>query len=318
MTEMTLFGGKGNALVNSDLFKSLQEMNKTLAGGGGGSSKRISIRGMRFREIVGGGQVNVSKEDWLNMVIVNVAPISRAYYEGTYDPENPAPPKCWSTDTQAPSPDVPADQRMASKCADCKMNIKGSGASGASRACRFAQRMAVTLEGKPDEVYQLQLPATSVFGEAKDGKMPMQAYAKFLNSHQTPVIAVVTQAYFDVNAETPKLFFKPVRPLEEEELMKAVEMKDSEDAIKAITLTVSQTDGVDKKAESKGSKSYNPHKEKIVVDDEEPAPKAKAKAKVEVEEDDEDEAPKKVASKKTTTVVDDPDIANIVDNWDDE
>ena len=297
MSELTLFGGKGNALVNSDLFKSLQEMNKTLAGGAGGGGKRISIRGMRFREYDGGEQVNVSKEDSLNMVIVNAAPISRTYYEGTYDPENPTPPKCWSVDTQAPAKEVPADQRMASKCADCKMNIKGSG-QGESRACRFQQRLAVTLEGKPDEVYQLQLPATSVFGEQKDGKMPMQAYAKFLNSHNTPIIAVVTQAYFDVNAETPKLFFKPVRPLDEAELRQAVEMKDSEAAIKAITLTVSQTDNVQKK-------------EKV-------AEKPKA-AKPPVEDDEEViEEPKKTTAKKTAPVVEESDLASIVDNWDDE
>ena len=298
MSELTLFGGKGNALVNSDLFKSLQDMNKTLAGGAGGGGKRISIRGMRFREYDGGEQVNVSKEDSLNMVIVNAAPISRTYYEGTYDPENPAPPKCWSVDTQAPAKEVPADQRMASKCADCKMNIKGSG-QGESRACRFQQRLAVTLEGKPDEVYQLQLPATSVFGEQKDGKMPMQAYAKFLNSHNTPIIAVVTQAYFDVNAETPKLFFKPVRPLDEAELRQAVDMKDSEAAIKAITLTVSQTDNVQKK-------------EKV-------ADKPKA-AKPAVEDDDEEviEEPKKTTAKKAAPVVEEADLASIVDNWDDE
>lgn len=296
MTDMTLF--KGNALVNSDLFKSLQDMNKTLAGSGG-ASKRISIKGMRFREYHGGEQVNVSKEDWMNFVIVNAAPISRTYYEGIYDPNNATPPKCWSTDTQAPSKDVPVEQRMASKCADCKMNIKGSG-QGESRACRFAQRLAVTLEGKPDDVYQLQVPATSLFGEAKDGKMPMQAYAKFLNSHNTPIIAVVTQAYFDENVESPKLFFKPVRPLTEEELHAAVEAKDSEAAIKAITLTVSQTDGV--KAKPKAA-----------------APAATTRKPAPVEDDEEViEEPKKTTAKKVTPEVVDTNLASIVSDWDDE
>lgn len=299
MSEMTLFGGKGNALASSDLFKALQDMNKTLAGNGGGG-KRISIKGMRFREFVGGEQVNVSKEDWINFVVVNAAPISRTYYEGTYDPENPAPPKCWSTDTQKPAPDVPAEQRMASKCADCKMNIKGSG-QGEGRACRFNQRLAITLEGKPEDVYQLQLPATSVFGEAKDGKMPMQGYAKFLNSHNTPIIAVVTQAYFDVNAETPKLFFKPVRPLTEEELETAVKMKDSEEAIKAITLTVAQTDGVTKKADK--PKAQAKPQQRHEVDD--------------VIDNDDVEEPKKTATKKAAPPVEDADLSSIVDNWDD-
>ena len=159
MGEMTLFGGN-NPLVNSDLFKALQEMNKTLAGGGGGGGKRISIKGNKFRMIVGGEQVSVSKSDEINIVVVNAAPVSRTFYEGSYDSNNPSAPSCWSTDTRVPAPEVPAAQRKAASCAQCPMNIKGSG-QGNSRACRFNQRLAITLEGKPDEVYQLQLPATS-------------------------------------------------------------------------------------------------------------------------------------------------------------
>lgn len=299
--EMTLFGN-GNPLVNSDLFKSLQDMNKTLAGGSGGGGKRISLKGRRFRMIVDGEQISVSKEDSMNVVVVNAAAVSRTYYEGTYDPNNPTAPSCWSVDTRVPSPDVPAEQRKASRCADCPMNVKGSGQSGNSRACRFNQRLAITLEGKPDEVYQLQLPATSIFGEAVNGQMPMQAYAKLLNAHNTPIIAVMTQMTFDENAEQPKLFFKPVRPLNEEELEAAVKAKDSEEAIKAITLTVSQTDGVQKK-------------EKAISE----RPSAKKDFKVEDEDGEVVEEPKKVEVKKTK---DEPkpaaDLSSLVDAWDDE
>lgn len=300
MSEMTLFGG-GNSLVNSDLFKSLRDMNKTLAGGSGGGGKRISIKGNKFRLFVDGEQVSVSKDDHLNIVVVNVAPISRTYYEGTYDPNNTSAPTCWSADTKTPSPDVPAEQRKASRCTDCPMNVKGSG-QGDSRACRYNQRLAITLEGKPDEVYQLQLPATSLFGDGKNGKMPMQAYAKFLDAHNTPIIAVMTKMSLDENSETPKLFFSPVRPLTEEELNEAVAVKDSEDAIKAITLTVAQTDGTKKKDSAAGTKSYNPAKEKIIVDDE-----------------DEIEEPKKVEAKKTAVAADPKaSVSALVAEWDDE
>ena len=300
MSEMTLFSA-GNPLVNSDLFKSLRDMNKTLAGGGGGGGKRISIKGNKVRLFVDGEQVSVSKEDHLNIVVVNVAPVSRTYYEGTYDPNNTAAPTCWSADTKTPSPDVPADQKKAARCTDCPMNVKGSG-QGDSRACRFNQRLAITLEGKPDEVYQLQLPATSLFGDGKNGKMPMQAYAKFLDAHNTPIIAVMTKMSLDENSETPKLFFSPVRPLTEEELHDAVAAKDTEDAIKAITLTVSQTDGVKKKDSAAGTKNYNPAKEKIVVDDE-----------------DEVEEPKKVEAKKSAPPADPKaNLSALVSEWDDE
>jgi len=301
MSEMTLFGGS-NPLVNSELFKSLRDMNKTLAGGSGGGGKRISIKGNKFRLFVDGEQVSVSKEDHLNIVVVNAAAISRTYYEGAYDPNNTSGPTCWSTDTRTPAAEVPAEQKKASRCADCPMNVKGSG-QGDSRACRYNQRLAITLEGKPDEVYQLQLPATSLFGDGKNGKMPMQAYAKFLDAHNTPIIAVMTQMTLDENSETPKLFFKPVRSLTEEELQVAVTAKDSEDATKAITLTVAQTDGGKKKDSPAGTKAFNP-----------------AKDKIEIDEGDAVEEPKKVEAKKATTVSAEPkaNISALVAEWDDE
>lgn len=182
------------------------------------------------------------------------------------------------------------------------MNVKGSG-QGDSRACRFNQRLAITLEGKPDDVYQLQLPATSIFGEAKDGKMGMQAYAKFLNAHNTPIIAVMTQMYFDENAETPKLYFKPIRPLDEPELIAAVAAKDSEDATKAITMTVGQTDGVTKKA-APAIKAA--------------APKAPALVAPPADEEEEVIEPVKVATKKADAPKPAGDLATLVDQWDDE
>ena len=295
MAELSLFEG-GNSLVSSDLFKQLQDTDDNLTGGSGGGSgpRRISLRGGRFREIVGGEQVNVKSDGFLNLIVINAAKLSRTYYAGQYDPENPSAPTCWSPDTQSPSPDVPKEQMQAARCMDCPQNIKGSG-QGESRACRFSQRLAVLLEGDMDTVYQLQLPATSIFGEAKDGKMGMQAYAKYLKAHKTPSIAVVTQAYFDENSDTPKLYFKAVRPLSEEELQQAVAIKDSDDAIKAITLTVSQTDGVQAKRDGAVQEDE--------VDIREPAP-----------------APKKVAKKKEVAAPsnEEADLASIVDDWDDD
>ena len=293
MSDMTLF--EGNSLVSSDLFKKLQETDDNLTGGSGGiKSHRISLRGGRFRELVNGEQVNVKSDGFLNVVVINAAKLSRTYYKGAYDAENPSAPTCWSPDTQTPSSDVPKDQMQASRCMDCPQNIKGSG-QGESRACRFSQRLAILLEGQMDTVYQLQLPATSIFGEAKDGNMGMQAYAKYLKAHKTPSIAVVTQMSFDENSDTPKLFFKAVRPLNEDELNQAVAMKDSEDAIKAITLTVSQTDGVQAKRDGAVQEDE--------VDIREPVP-----------------APKKVAKKKEVAAPSDEeaDLASIVDDWDDD
>lgn len=302
MSDLDIF--KGNALVNSDLFQSLLDMNKKMAGGSA-TGRRISIRGSKFRMLVGGEQVSVSKSDTMNIVILNAADIARTYYEGAFDPENPSAPTCWSLDTRAPAPEVPEENRKASRCADCPMNVKGSG-QGDSRACRFSQRLAVALEGEMDTVYQLQLPATSIFGEAKGNVMGLQAYIKFLSAHKTPAIAVLTEMRFDEDATAPKLYFRPVRGLDEAELKAALEARDSEDATKAITFTVAQGDGAKPKEEA-------------------PKPKAKAEPKaepkaVEAEEQSEGDEPTKVSKAKAEPKAEPKTadkLASIIDGWDD-
>lgn len=305
MSNLELF--KGNALVNSDLFKSLMDLNKTLAGGSGQSGRRISLRGGKFRMMVDGEQVALNKTGTLNMVIVNAAGVARTYYAGTYDSDNPTPPKCWSHDTRTPAVEVPEDQREAPRCADCPMNVKGSG-QGESRACRFSQRLAVVLDGELDTVYQLQVPAASLFGDAKGNDMGLQAYIKFLSAHNTPAIAVMTEVRFDDDSESPKLFFKPLRPLDEEELRTVLGARESDEAKKAITLTVAQTDG---------SKAEKPKAEKPAA--KKPATE-KPKAEKSVAKADEDVGEPEVKRTKAEAAPPAPTadkLADVLSGWDD-
>jgi hypothetical protein len=153
-------------------------------------------------------------------------------------------PTCWSND--GVSPDIKAEAPQSGKCATCAQNIKGSG-QGDSRACRFSQRLAVLLENDiRGDVYQLTLPAQSIFGAVENGKMPLQAYAKFLGSHGLPVTAVVTEMRFDTASATPRLTFKAIRPLNEEELALAQLKGQSADAKAAIAATAAQMDGATK------------------------------------------------------------------------
>lgn len=290
---------KSNPLVAGGLFDRFMDSTKKLVGGGS-SSRRISLKGSRFRLIVGGEQVSVSKSDTMNVIVVDAANVARTYYEGTYDPEKTSKPVCWSHDTNVPAPEVPADQRQATHCAKCPMNVKGSG-QGNSRACRFSQRIAVMLEGELDKIYQLQIPAASIFGQADGNKLPLQAYAKYLAEHNTPIQGVVTSMYFDENSESPKLFFKPARMVDGDETAALLGHIDGDEVKKALTMTVSQTDRSDAPA---------PDNAKVVgktagiviedpEDEEEEAPKPKAKKVAPVEEDDDEvEEPKVVATKK--------------------
>ena len=318
MSNITLFEGKKFKLpaMPSGFEDSI---TKTIAGGGSGSAgnRRISIKGKAFRQVVNGEEIYVSEDRTLDVILVNAAPVSRQYYEGAYDPKATAiPPTCWSSNTQTPDPSVPADQRQSDKCMTCPQNIKGSG-QGESRSCRFSQRVAVLLDGdiEKKEVYQLQLPATSVFGDGKDGKMGLQAYGKFLAANNVHAISVITRMKFDVASEQPKLSFNAVRPLDQEELDIALEMRDSAEAKTAVTMTVGAFDG-----EKKAAAPAAPVKKKaapvVEEEDEEPAPKPKKKAAPVVEEEDDEPV---VRSTKKAVPKEEPvsDLDDVLGEWDD-
>ena len=208
---------------------------------------RLSIRENIFRKVVGTHE-EILQTPAIKVVIVKSAPISRTYYKGEYVAGQSNPPACWAADSETgrPSKEVPEDTRQASACFECKQNIKGSGV-GQTRACRYQQRIAVLLADEDDkinpaEVYQLQLPATSLFGKDKQ-KMSMQTYARFLNSQEKPVpfAMLLTEIRFDEESHTPKLYFKPLRVLEEAEAAIAKEIQTHPDTEKLVTLKIAPT-----------------------------------------------------------------------------
>lgn len=286
MSEMTLFSKGGNALPAHLRNLELDETTKSLMGGGAGG-KRISIRGGVFRMMVDGKEVAQNEDRAMNVVVVAAnANVSRSYYEGTYQEGQSTAPTCWSND--GITPDSKVESPQADKCASCPQNIKGSG-QGDSRACRFSQRIAVVLENDIlGDVYQVTLPAQSIFGAAENGKMPLQAYAKFLGSHGLPITAVVTEMRFDTASATPRLTFKAVRPLEADELQHAQEKGKSPEAKSAIAATVAMIDGTKPKA--------------AAVE----APKPKKVEAEEVADAEPTKRQKKAAPK---------DVADILDDW---
>jgi len=302
--EMTLFGKPNNAALA--LLSGIEDsLTSTLAGGGGGN-KRISIEGGAFREFVGGKEVRVSEERSMKVILINAAPVSRMFYEGTYVKGVKAKPTCWSSDTQTPDTAVPEDQRQAKFCKDCKQHIKGSG-QGDTRACRFQQRIAVALDGEmhKEAVYQITLPSTSVFGDAEGKKMPLQAYGRHLKAYNTPAISIVTEMRFDIDSATPKLVFSPVRALEEDELAIAVKLQNHPDTIKAITMNVSQMDGV------------IPAPALFEAPAAEPTPVAKAAPKAAKVEAEEVPEPIKVTKKAAPAAEPKSELSDIVGDWDD-
>jgi hypothetical protein len=305
MNELSLFGNRRSSARLADVADALTENVNS-----GSVNRRLSLEGNLFREIINGKELRVNEERATNVVIINAAPISKMYFAEAYVKGKPSKPTCWSSDSQVPDPAVPDDQRQSARCMDCRQAIKGSG-QGDSKACKPQQRIAIVFEGAIEkrEVYQLTLPPTSIFGDPSEhgGKMPLQAYARHLKAHGEKAIGIVTEMRFDKDSSTPKLVFKPVRPLDDAELDIALELRDAPDTQRYLKLNVSQMDKVIP------APALPP-----LFDEPKPEPKAKAKPKVE-EVEEVIEEPKKVVSKKTSTApqAEAIDMSDIVGDWDD-
>jgi hypothetical protein len=292
--------------------REISALTKSLAGGGAQSGKRISVKGGVFRLISDGKQVASIEERYLDVVVVAAAPkISRTYYAEKYSEDNPAPPTCWSAD--GATPDATAANKQSPQCATCPQNEKGSG-NGESRACAFNQRIAVVLANDVDgDILQLQLAATSIFGKEEGGQYPLQAYARWLAAQNVEANEVITRMKFDTaNAAFPKLFFKAMRWLSEDEHDSAVTQGKSPDAQRAVTMTVAQTDKV-----------ADPLPPKPKADEEAPPPPPKSKkAAAEPAADDEPPAPeptkRKAAVKEAPEVPSKGKLADVLSKWDDE
>jgi hypothetical protein len=304
----------------------MSDIAKALAGGGAASGKRVSIKGGVFRLISAGKEIAAVDERFLDVVIVKAAPkVARVFYAAKYDKDaTAAAPDCQSNDGDTPDPK--SRNKQSDTCASCDQNVAGSG-NGNSRACRYQQRLAVTLANNIEgDVMQLSLPATSIFGKEDGDNRPLQAYARWLVAQGVDPSTVVTRMKFDTASESPKLFFKAMRWLTDEEFAQATTQGETADAKKAITMDAA---GMDMGKPADALKGTAPSKAKAApvpeVEEEDeapaPAPKAKAKAKpAPVVEDEEDEEPvvKKAAAAKPTAVPGKKALADVVADWDDE
>ena len=296
----------------------LSDVAKALAGNSGSGGKRISIKGGVFRLMSDGKEVGAIDERFLDVVIVKAAAkVARIFYMNKYDPEAAAAaPNCWSTDGD--KPDAGVKEPQSQTCTSCPQNVAGSG-NGQSRACRYQQRLAVVLANdiEGSDVMQLPLPATSIFGKSEGDNHPLQAYARWLVAQSVDPATVVTRMKFDTKAEAPKLHFKAMRWLTDDEYAVAAEKGKSPEAINAVALNVSAVDGV-KPLDLAGSK---PKAAPVVEEEEEapaPAPKKAAKAKVEEPAEEPAEPAVRKAEAKPSAVPAKKSLADVVSDWDDE
>ena len=202
------------------------------------TSKRISIRNNVFRLMVNGKEIDKSDERHIDVVIVNASPsVHRMYFAGEYKPGMKlSPPACWTSDSVKPDAEVEAPQNAT--CAECPQNIKGSGPNG-TKACRFSRRIAVVrADDLNGDVFQVTLPSQSIFGNGTAERRPLHEYTDYVRANSQNLMSVVSRMSFDMDSSSTKVGFKPIRILNDEEYNLCSEKSKSDDAKRAITLSV--------------------------------------------------------------------------------
>jgi hypothetical protein len=239
MSELTLFKGSLPSYLKN---VELDEDTKSMLGGNRGGH-RISTANGAFSMVVDGKVIATREERFINVVIVRMAQNdSRTFYEGAYKEGESKPPLCWSSDNVRPDSGVTNPQ--AKTCADCPNNIKGSSASGEGKACRTSRKLAVVLENDLEgNIYQFNLPATSVYGQGEPNKWPLKPYVQYLGNNGVPIGAAITEMKFDLNNKG-RINFRPVKPLQEDEFAIIRARGEDPAALNALRLTVAQTDKV--------------------------------------------------------------------------
>lgn len=215
---MTVSGQIPKSLQN---VAGLDDLSNDLSGGMTGGYAVVSVRGSKWRIKHHSDEKLVTNDNddpvpSLEVVLVKASPsLSKIYYAASYVEGDDNPPDCWSLDGITPDTAVP--KKQSPTCAACPHNIWGSKITPAgkkARACSDSRRVAVVPAGDiPNEGYGglmlLRVPAASLGGLAD--------YGRGVGGKGFLYNGIVTKIGFDPEPAFPKLTFKPVRVLTEEE-----------------------------------------------------------------------------------------------------
>jgi hypothetical protein len=276
------------------------EVNADLTAHAGGGFPVISIKGKVFAIVRDGERVVLpnpkdpeSPATAIDVVMVKANKnVSKVFYIKGYDKDNSEgqKPDCYSADGVAPAAD--AEKPQAKKCATCPNNQWGSKISdrGATKgkACSDTVRVAVAAVGRINDPMLLRVPPASI--------RALGEYGQMLAKRGVAYNMVVTKVAFDMEAESPKLTFKPVGFLDDGSFAEVNETAQS-DIVANILGAVSATHALPAPAEDpevEAALSGAPPKAKTVT-------KAEVKQAVEVAEEPV-EAPKPKAAKKAAPV----------------
>ena len=197
-------------------------------GTGGNAVDSISIEGGRFSIFKGGQKVQTLGQLEMQVVIVHANPgVTKTYYDKPWNPGQDAEvPTCSSDDGVVPRADIQIPQ--CNNCAACPMNQFGSKINpqtqAKSKTCTDKKSIAVVPPGNvAGDMYRFQVPPAS-----------LADFGAFLRGlPNVPYYAVVCEISFDTTATFPKVKFKPVSYVTEEQFA-VIQRRHESDEAKAI------------------------------------------------------------------------------------
>lgn len=318
MSNVTIFknpnAGTAVALPPSKLGQQIAENSV------GGYNRIATNTNGTFKRIVGGEQVGKAIRGEFNAIIIaQLDKPSREYYSGEYDPDAKGTlPDCYSL--LGDKPEMNVADRQAANCANCPMNIDGSGKNGKGKACRFKRKVALLLDGDTSgDVYQFNIPAKSLFGKGVGNTHPYESYGRFLVANGAAPDRVVTTIAYNLDAETMELTFTADRFItqEEYELVSAAQADPATQRL--IQISAGEAEG----GKAKKVAAKEPEEEQEPEPAIKPATTKKRNVWADDGADDAEEAPApKVAAKRPkkepAILTDTDDITAMVNAWADD
>lgn len=264
----------------------ISALNSDLTSHAGGGFPVISIKGKVFavvrdgeREVLMNPLDPESAATSLDVVLLKANKgTSKVFYLKGYDKDTSEgqKPDCYSADGIEPAAD--AQNKQAKKCATCPHNQWGSRISekGATKgkACSDTVRMAVAAAGQLNDPMLLRVPPASI--------KALGEYGQALAKRGVGYNMVVTKVSFDIQAESPKLTFKPVGLLDDAGWSEVQEIAASDIVSNILGANPVAVEALTAPAEEAPVVAKAPVKAKPVVEEdaeEAPAPKAEAKPK---------------------------------------
>lgn len=234
---------KGNANLPAHLRQAM-ENDHSWDGVGGVAIPRIEVSDRRIKAILNGTEVASSK-DPITVVLVKPGAVGRTFYAKEYQKGEKAKPDCYSIDGIKPAAD--AQNPQSNRCDTCEQNIKGSSKTMANaKACRYRQPVAVWIPSDKtwDTLFRVSLPATAIFPDEEnaDGFRPLNKYVKELRAAGATPNMVYTEMAIDDYQDQPRLLFKPIGWIENEEDFAQVRSLLESDAVDDILNTMPQDD----------------------------------------------------------------------------